>query len=694
MDEFNDLDKELERLRAELSVQDEWSRQFQAPSPGDYWKHRLEEEKTLFNKKLQAGEEEKKALEARLNKQQSEISGYNQKLSELEKKFELDTRAWEDRLKTKEAELLMEKNRLMWEDNIRRTEFDNKNLLEKVSALNAEIIALKDAQAAERAKLENDFNNERNGYHERMRGNSESIQILQERIFELENRLNERVADLEDEKSKREAELKTAAERERKFSADTDTFRKEKSILQDEVSRLKAKSVEDKTKVEYAFREMSKTFVDSWRRALGEVSGLAKFMKNNRAHNSTWSVMGEMLNKIEEETELLAAQASVGAGIPDKFTAAIIATEDDTASWIKILTGSSAELKTASASNWKREISSIKPRVLIVSAKNIGIALKAAAQWPFLPVVVFGELKKSKARKAAVAGFTTVAVPSTDAETMNAVNNAALKSPARTEFWDKIKVRKSYGAAVASAACLLAAGAAALVYYAKPADVTAVFAPAKTVAFSTQYLQPTNVTYDGQNLWACDWFGQSIYKHKVNGELGISRIFYFPNRHFSALAWMNGTLWSADAVDQRIYKHNSDENMSIIATFKSPGPAPSGLAGDGRILWSCDASTAKIYRHKTNGELAVDKEYNAPAGSPSGLYYDGEYLWSTDSKTNRIYKHRIDEDLTVVETILPPGYEQKGYNLSGITGSGKYFWVCSEKAGRIYQYPAALIVKQ
>jgi len=39
----------------------------------------------------------------------------------------MDTRAWEDRLKNKEAELLMEKNRLLWEDKVRQAEFENQN---------------------------------------------------------------------------------------------------------------------------------------------------------------------------------------------------------------------------------------------------------------------------------------------------------------------------------------------------------------------------------------------------------------------------------------------------------------------------------------------------------------------------------------------------------------------------------------
>lgn len=690
MDEFNDLDRELEKLKAELSLTDEWTRQFSSPAPGDYWKHRMDEEKALWQKKLEVNEQEKKAMEARMNSQQSEIGAYNQKLAEIEKKFDVESKNWEERLKAKEAELLMEKNRLLWEDKVREVEFENRNHLKAIADLNGELSKLKDAHAAEIKKLEEEFGRERGAYHERIKTGVESTQLLQERILELEGRLHQRSTELEGEIAKVSGQALIAEDNGKKSAAESENLKKEKQQLEAEVARVKQKGLEERNHAEHMFKEMSKGFVDSWRKSLGSVIGMVRFIQDHRTTRPVWNVFSELLKKAEDETELLAAQAGIASGTQDKYSAVLLASDDDTAVWSKILSGAAAELHCINKKTWKKDIEEVKPRILITSVKDLGLARRAHKRWPFIPVVVFGDLKPGLKKRALACGFSVISAPATDAETFNTLDSAALRSVSYPEYWDRIKVKPSYGSGIAAVLILLTVAAGAYVYKVKPPII---FAPAKTVAFVTPYLEPTNVTYDGQNLWACDWYGQSIYKHKINGELGISRIFYFQNKHFSALAWMAGNLWSADAMEQKIYKHNTDDSLTVTAAFNSPGPSPSGLAGNGRFLWSCDAATARIYKHNLDKELTVAAEYQAPGANPSGLFYDGTYLWSTDSKTNRIYCHKTDEDLTVIGTYMPPGYEQKGFNLSGITGNGKVFWVCSEKAGKIYQYPANLFAK-
>jgi len=54
----------------------------------------------------------------------------------------------------------------------------------------------------------------------------------------------------------------------------------------------------------------------------------------------------------------------LGQGIQEKYTAAVIAKEDDAAVWIKILSGSGAELRGVSAKNWKKELNELKPRII------------------------------------------------------------------------------------------------------------------------------------------------------------------------------------------------------------------------------------------------------------------------------------------------------------------------------------------
>lgn len=684
MDEFKELDRELEKLRSELSLQDEFQRHFASPAPGDYWRRRMDEEKALWDRKVKAGDDEKKALESRIQSQQQAIDGYNRKIDDLERKFEQEVRGWEDRLRVKEAELLVEKNRLLSEQRIKELEFENNEELRKIAGLNADINRVKEEHKAAVAVLREEFEREKEAYGERIKAGQESVNVLHGRITELEGMIAEAKAGAEKAAAKFEEKIKEADARTAKAGAEIEALKREKQGLADEVAKTKLKAIEDKKQLEGAFRDTGAGFVRSWRAHLGTLMGMVQFVTSNKAKKSAWDVLREMLGKMDEDTQLLAAQNGMLGMQPSKYPAAVIADDEDYALWEKTLAGGSAEVFRLNPKEWREGVQSLKPRVILASVKYYGLAKKINARWRFLPVVISGDMKKGFEKKVMKQGFYALPAPSADSELSAALNTAAFRSAAHQDYWDRIQVKRSAIAPIAAALLILIASAGGYMYYRNP---QAFLPKPKIVSFATPYLQPTNLTFDGQNLWACDWYGQSIYKHKINGELGISRIFYFPNRHFSALAWAEGTLWSADAVDQKIYRHNSDDSLTVVKTYDSPGTAPSGLAGNSHVLWSCDAAEAKIYRHNLDADLTIEGEYPAPGSSPSGLYYDGKYLWSTDSKTNRIYCHDVDDNLKVIASYLAPNYEQKGYNLSGISGNGKVFWVCSEKAGRIYQYP-------
>jgi streptogramin lyase len=259
---------------------------------------------------------------------------------------------------------------------------------------------------------------------------------------------------------------------------------------------------------------------------------------------------------------------------------------------------------------------------------------------------------------------------------------AAHNSPARSEYWDRIHVEKNRFLKpwlFASAFCAMAA----LGYgVSTRLPSLASLKPAATAAmtFATPYLEPTNISFDGQNIWACDWMGQSIYKHRPD-DFTLTRIYHFPGRHFTALAWTDGILWSTDAWEKKIYRHAPDANLSVVSSYPSPGTSPSGIAGNDQVLWTCDSAARRIYRHRLDGKLSVEAAYASPGPSPSGLFFDGVSLWSVDSKTNLVYRHRLDDRLSVAAVFAAPGGDQKGYNAGGIARAGKNIWVCSEKAG-------------
>lgn len=689
MDDFKDLDREISRLKKELECNDGLLHQLQYPEINDYWKRRLDEEKILWNKKMASSDEQRKALEMKISSQQERIDRYNQTLKEIERKMEEESKQWEDRLRIKEADILIEKNRMLSEDRVRKAEFENQKLLIQISELNGKINEIRENNKAEIEKINENRASERGLYEEKLKINLSELELTQKRAQELDERLKEKQADIEKANKEFEDKLKDAQKTLLSVSEERTVIEKEKSALKIEIGNQKSRLDEEIRQTTGQYNGIMKRFADNLKRCTGVLSGLVEFASNHNAGRNVWKIFAELIQNAENETDKLIVDAKIEYSYNQPFKTIIVLTDDDFSLWDEALKNTQAQTERASLRGLDAEIIKTKPQAIVISSRYLGKARKIKRQYPFLPIIVSGDIKNKLTKSLLSEGFVPVKLPCLIGEITSKINSAAYNSIAQPEYWGKIKVKKPY-LLYSVVLCSLVSGI--LVGYMTP-NLNLRLNLGKVQSFSTPYLQPTNLTFDGQYLWTCDWFGQCIYKHKINGELGLDRIFYFPEKHFSALSWAGGSLWSVDPWEGKINKHNSDENLTIVASYTAPGLSPTGLAGDGSILWSCDSYTAKIYRHRLDEELTIETVYKSPGTNPSGLYFDGQHLWSIDGKTNTIYKHKLDKQLTVVNSYLAPGYEQKGYNLSGIAKSGDNLWVCSEKAGKIYKYPLESLKK-
>jgi hypothetical protein len=358
--------------------------------------------------------------------------------------------------------------------------------------------------------------------------------------------------------------------------------------------------------------------------------------------------------------------------------------EDDAAYWEAAFSGTKVDIKKVNfKENALKEIAKQKPRVCVVSSKKLKTAKAIRSKWPFVPVLIYGELAVGQAEALAKKGLQAVAQYNTADDMILTLCGAAKESPALPEYWDNIKVKNNFALPVAAGIALALAVSAGLVAKNNPVLMEKF---TKVAAYSLPYSQPSNITFDGQYLWGCDWFDQSIYKHDPSQGLKLMKIYCFPGKHFTAIAWAGGYLWSADPWENVICKHNIDDTFSVLEKYSTPGTSISGLAFDGKNLWSCDSSAGMIYRHTLDENLTVEDAFESPGGSPSGLFFEGSTLWSTDSKTNKIFRHRMDASLSVEATYIPPLYDQKNYNLSGIAVKGNKVWLCSEKLGKVFSF--------
>ena len=86
--------------------------------------------------------------------QKTLLDAYQAKLEGFERRIENESRGWEERFRAKEADLVLEKNRLLWEERLREAKTENHALLDKVNTLNERITEIKDEHDQERQQHE------------------------------------------------------------------------------------------------------------------------------------------------------------------------------------------------------------------------------------------------------------------------------------------------------------------------------------------------------------------------------------------------------------------------------------------------------------------------------------------------------------------------------------------------------------
>jgi|AGTN01.1.fsa_nt_gi hypothetical protein len=196
MDEFNDIDDEIARFKQEFTSKDGEQQSFRSPAGSDYWQRRLDEERMIWKKKMDLREDERKALESKLNEQQAKISGYDKILRDLEKRLEGESKQWEERLRAKETDILIEKNRLLGEEKVRSAETRNRELLEQLGGLNAKVAALKEDLAEAAKSREEEMIRQKSAYEDRARAAARQVELLEGRARELESALEQKAEEI------------------------------------------------------------------------------------------------------------------------------------------------------------------------------------------------------------------------------------------------------------------------------------------------------------------------------------------------------------------------------------------------------------------------------------------------------------------------------------------------------------------
>lgn len=132
MDDWNIIENDLRQLEEEFSSNQDFLEHLSGPSAADYWKKKLDSEKELFSKMLETKEQEKKAIESKLSQTVSELTNLQEQINRLEQSIAEESQSWQERLKAKETELVLQKERVDWVEKVKGIEYQNKILQEEL----------------------------------------------------------------------------------------------------------------------------------------------------------------------------------------------------------------------------------------------------------------------------------------------------------------------------------------------------------------------------------------------------------------------------------------------------------------------------------------------------------------------------------------------------------------------------------
>ncbi|MFH2070614.1 MAG: hypothetical protein ABIJ11_05310 [Elusimicrobiota bacterium] len=178
MDEFKELDDELKKLEDEYSATGgDDLHELIVPTATDYWKRRVDDDKSTWTKLLETKEKEKDAVEQKLGKAEAEVKSLHEKIKSFDKRLAEELAQWQEKFRSKEIEFEVSRERINFIDKIKDLERGNTSLQEKISVAKKEseeklneFISSQDALLENLSSIENDLHileTELNSYREK-----------------------------------------------------------------------------------------------------------------------------------------------------------------------------------------------------------------------------------------------------------------------------------------------------------------------------------------------------------------------------------------------------------------------------------------------------------------------------------------------------------------------------------------------
>ena len=228
-------------------------------------------------------------------------------------------------------------------------------------------------------------------------------------------------------------------------------------------------------------------------------------------------------------------------------------------------------------------------------------------------------------------------------------------------------------------------------YFARPR-------PQSIAYFSVPSLHPSGITISDKEVWICDWFSSTVYKHKFDVALSLIKSTKLSDIHPAGIASNKKELWLCDAFAKKIFQFDKN-TMKVSGSYPSPGANPSAIFLEGKFLWSCDSQDDKIYRHRKDKNLTIDLECSLSNPNAVGLAVIGKNIFVADADTGMVHRYFLDEKAKKISQLSE--YEIPAFGtsataaitrkISGLSMTSDELFLTSEGTGEVYRIPFKML---
>ncbi|HLD29688.1 MAG TPA: hypothetical protein VJC03_05055, partial [bacterium] len=259
--DFNELEEELKKMEDDFQLDqgDDILRHLVSPSASDYWKKRFDEEKTLWTKIAEEKEKEKRETEEKLSGARSEMKTLTQRIKDLELTLQKEVLSWQDKLKTRETELQLDRERSEFESRIRGLEQENSSLKGELSKTIEQEKNLRKQQEEQHGREMRELLDSQNAI-------IENIEALEKEIAYFETLGKEQLGEIEEHKT-----------RIKKLVEESFALEREITALNKKMEQKTAEMLARDAESEEYFSSVIEFFAGKIKTSLGTVLGALNF---------------------------------------------------------------------------------------------------------------------------------------------------------------------------------------------------------------------------------------------------------------------------------------------------------------------------------------------------------------------------------------------------------------------------------